>query len=109
MMKAIGIAALIALAYGSVSDAAETEHCWHYKNDSGSIQFHLNKPCPFMGGSGGTLGFIQMGNEVKYLCGVYDRGTRHFYYHPVNTETLGRISIDEFEYRMDCVWRKPRE
>ena len=112
MIKPIAIAAAIALAYASATDAAtdlEPEHCWRYKNDSGTMQFHLNRPCAFMGGSGGNLGFIQLDKEVKYLCGVYDRVTRHFYYHVVNRSGLARISIDEFEYRMDCIWRKPSD
>ena len=114
MNKAIAIAAIIGAAYYTTSDAQETEHCWRMSSDTGTMQMFIYRPCIFMGSTQGGISQLHVGSkQLKEYCAVYDRTTRSFYMHqlPDNSvkPTLSSISIDKFEYSMDCKWKEKND
>lgn len=108
MKKSFAVAAIIGAAYWTATDAKETEHCWSMSNDTGTMEMFIYRPCVFMGSTAGGIGQLHIGNnQTKDYCAVYDRTTRSFYMHPLgdNGKALSSVSIDKFEYKMDCTWR----
>jgi len=111
MKKAIAIAAIIGAAYYTATDAQETEQCWKMSSDTGTMSLFIYRPCTFMGSTAGGVGQLHVGSkQLKEYCAVYDRTTRSFYMHPLPDTsvkpTLSSISIDKFEYSMDCTWKE---
>ena len=99
------VVAAVGLAYWTTTDAATLEHCWESRTEP-KVRHFFNHPCNFKGHVGGSVTVIDDKGYIYKGCSIYSPSQRVFIVNFPMHEITTFMSIDDFDYSMECIWRK---
>ena len=96
---------VVGLAYWATADAANLEHCWESRTEP-KVRHFFSHPCEFRGHVGGSVTVIDDKGYVIKGCSIYSPSQRVFIVNFPMHDITTFMSIDDFDYSMECIWRK---